>query len=160
MPNSVYAVIARLRQLETAKEIPTDLMPRVRVQLSSGQWLSVQASRLTAADGRSQLAVILEPAGPTEIAPIIVSAYALTGREREITSLVLQGLYTKQIATTLFITPGTVQQHLKMIFDKVGVRSRRELVSQIFDQQYLPRLKAGHRPGPDGWLAETPATVQ
>ena len=159
LPNCVYAVIARLRQLEAAPEIPPDLMPHLRVRLDSGQWLSVVASRLAAVDGQRQLAVILEPASPTEIAPVIVSAYSLTSREREITGLVLQGLSTKEIAATVFITPGTVQQHLKTIFDKIGVRSRRELVSQIFDQQYLPRLKAGQGPGPDGWFTEAPASL-
>jgi DNA-binding transcriptional ArsR family regulator len=63
-------------------------------------------------------------------------------------------LSTSEIAGALFIAPGTVQQHLKAIFDKVGVSSRRELVSKIFDQQYLPRLKAGRTVGADGWFAE------
>ncbi len=154
LPNCVYAVVTRLRQLESIEQILPDLMPRVTVRLASGQWLSVQASRLRATDGHRQLAVIIEPAGPAELAPLIVSAYALTSREREIAELVLQGLSTKEIATTLFITPGTVQQHLKTIFDKIGVRTRRELVSQIFDRQYLPRIKAGQGIGPDGWFAD------
>lgn len=159
LPQSVYAVVTRLRQLESDEQIPADLVPRARVRLGSGRWLSVQASRLTTSGGRRQVAVIIEPAGATAIAPLIVSAYSLTSREREIAGLVLQGLSTKEIASTLFISPGTVQQHLKTIFDKVGVRSRRELVSQIFGQQYLPRLKAGQGPGPDGWFAEAAARI-
>jgi DNA-binding CsgD family transcriptional regulator len=154
LPNSVYSVVSRLRQLDSSEAVLLDLMPRIRVCLRTGQWLSVQASRLTAGDGRRQVAVIIEPTGPTELAPLIVRAYSLTSREREIASLVLQGLATKQIATTVHITPGTVQQHLKTIFDKIGVRSRRELVSRIFDQQYLPRLKSGQPVGPDGWFAD------
>ena len=157
LPNCVYAVVTRLRQLESIEQILPDLMPRVTVRLASGQWLSVQASRLRATDGHRQLAVIIEPAGPAELAPLIVSAYALTSREREIAELVLQGLSTQEIATILFITPGTVQQHLKTIFDKIGVRTRRELVSQIFDRQYLPRIKAGQGIGPDGWFADAAA---
>ena len=159
LPNSVYAVVTRLRQLEHVEEILPDLMPRARVRLGS-TWLSVQASRLASTGGRRQLAVIIEPAGPTEIAPLIVSAYSLTNREREIAGLVLQGFPTKEIAASLFISSGTVQQHLKMIFDKVAVRSRRELVSKIFDQQYLSRMKAGQSPAPDGWFAEATTSFQ
>jgi DNA-binding CsgD family transcriptional regulator len=154
LPNSVYAVASRLRQLESADEVLPDLMPRARVQLPNGQWLAVQASRLSNSDGRRQVAIILEPAGPSEIAPLIVSAYSLTDRETEIAQLVLQGFSTKEIASTLFISPLTVQQHLKVIFDKAGVRSRRELVSRIFEQQYWPRIKSGAGIGPDGWFAE------
>jgi DNA-binding CsgD family transcriptional regulator len=154
LPNSVYAVASRLRQLESADEVLPDLMPRACVQLPSGQWLAVQASRLSNSDGRRQVAIILEPAGPSEIAPLIVSAYSLTDRETEIAQLVLQGFSTKEIASTLFISPLTVQQHLKVIFDKTGVRSRRELVSRIFEQQYWPRIKSGAGIGPDGWFAE------
>jgi hypothetical protein len=35
-------------------------------------------------------------------------------------------------------------QHRKSIFDKVGVRSRRDLVAQIFAQSYLSSLMASH----------------
>jgi DNA-binding CsgD family transcriptional regulator len=154
LPSVVYVVATRLRQLETGAEILPDLMPRARVQLRSGQWLAVQASRLTAASGERQIAVIIERAGPGEIAPLIVSAYSLTNRETEIAQLVLQGHSTKEIARALFISPLTVQQHLKLIFDKVGVRSRRALVSQVFEQQYMPRIKARASVAASGWFAD------
>jgi DNA-binding CsgD family transcriptional regulator len=88
-----------------------------------------------------------------EIARLIVQAYALSRRESEIVQLVAQGQSTSQIATTFHITANTVQDHLKAIFDKVGVRSRRELISQLFAQQYRPRIAAGQDLGVDGWFA-------
>jgi DNA-binding NarL/FixJ family response regulator len=98
--------------------------------------------------------VIIEQAKPAEIAPIIVRAYGLSERETNITRLILQGLSTKEIAAELYVSAYTIQDHLKSIFNKVGVRSRRELVARILDQYYLPRFGHGDNPPePDGAVA-------
>ena len=82
------------------------------------------------AAGARRVAVIVEPAHPARISPLLMSAYGLTEREQELTRLVLQGYSTAEIAARLVISAHTVQQHLKTVFDKTGVRSRRELVTQ------------------------------
>ena len=65
----------------------------------------------------------------------------LTEREQEVSRLVLQGYSTTEIAERLVISTHTVQQHLRNIFDKIGVRSRRDLVSKVFFTHYEPRLR-------------------
>jgi DNA-binding NarL/FixJ family response regulator len=85
-------------------------------------------------------AVILEPARTAELAPLIADAYALTGRERLVTELVARGLSTNEIAGRLYLSPYTVQDHLKAIFQKVGVGARGELVARLFFDHYAPRL--------------------
>ena len=115
-------------------------------------WLLVRGSALGDEDD-AQTAVILEPAGPHELAPLIADAYALTDRERAVTQLVAQGLPTSAIADQLHISQWTVQDHLKAIFEKVGVGSRGELVARVFFDHYAPRLTDGTPVGSDGWFA-------
>ena len=154
LPEAVYAVAARLLALERGgSHAPPDLMPRTRLRTASGRWLVLHASRLRTADTEGRIAVIFEEARPSEIAPLIVDAYGLTKRESEITKLVLRGLSTAEVSEELHITPNTVRDHFKAIFDKVGVRSRRELVGQVFAQQYQPRIAVGHSLDVDGWFA-------
>jgi DNA-binding CsgD family transcriptional regulator len=152
LPEAVYAVAARLLALERGGHTPPDLMPRIRLRTASGRWLVLHASRLRTAETEGRIAVIFEEARPSEIAPLIVDAYGLTKREGEITRLVLRGLSTAEVSEELNITPNTVRDHFKAIFDKVGVRSRRELVGQVFAQHYQPRMASGHEPHADGWF--------
>lgn len=154
LPGTIYAVAARLLALERggSHALP-DLMPRARLRTASGRWLVLHASRLRAAETEGQIAVIFEEARPSEIAPLIVDAYGLTKREGEVTRMVLRGLSTAEVSKELHITANTVRDHFKAIFDKVGVRSRRELVGQVFAQQYQPRMAAGHNLDVEGWFA-------
>jgi DNA-binding CsgD family transcriptional regulator len=139
-PQALRAVAARLEEIERAGTSPPELLPRARAQTRSGRWLLLHAARLSGATGDRQIAVILEPAAPAEVAPLVLQAYGLTEREAEVAQLVLRGLSTGEVAGRLSIAALTVQQHLKAVFDKTGVRSRRELVAQIFAQQYVPRM--------------------
>jgi DNA-binding CsgD family transcriptional regulator len=158
LPQSIYGVTARLRALEHDSADRPELVPRLRVRTRSGRWLVVHASRLGGPGAPMQTAVILEPAQPTAVAPLILEAYDLTGREAHVAQFVLQGVPTEEIAAALCISSLTVQQHLKAVFDKTGVRSRRDLVAQIFTEQYLPRILSGIRPGADGWFADPSAS--
>src|SRR5437870_613835 len=92
-------------------------------------------------DGARRVAVIVEPAQPARISSLLMAAYGLTEREQDVTRLVLQGDSTAQIAAGLSVSPATVQQHLKSIFEKTGMRSRRKLVSKVFFAHYKPRVR-------------------
>jgi len=56
----------------------------------------------------------------------------LTAREREIVTLIAEGLKNKQIGARLFISETTVTHHLSSIFSKLGVGDRLELVIYAF----------------------------
>jgi DNA-binding CsgD family transcriptional regulator len=94
---------------------------------------------------------VVEPTRPHELAEVIGEAYALTVREREVARLAVAGLPNREIAATLWLSIYTVQDHLKAVFAKLGVRNRAELASRMFFDQYLPRQLDGTPLGGDGW---------
>jgi DNA-binding CsgD family transcriptional regulator len=100
------------------------------------------------------VAVIIEEPSPGDLAPVLMMAYGLTKQEQTLTALICRGASTREIATHLSITPHTVQDHLKAIFDKTGVRSRRELVARLLREEYLPRARSGRRLGPSGFFVD------
>jgi DNA-binding CsgD family transcriptional regulator len=141
LPSSVLSVAARA--LATAPERPADVAV-ARVLSRSGIWV-VLHGMLLVSDSTQAVAVIVEPAHPARISPLLMAAYGLTEREQDVTRLVLQGSSTAQIAEQLFVSPYTVQQHLNRVFDKTGVRSRRDLVGKVFFAHYEPRLRDNER---------------
>lgn len=78
------------------------------------------------------LAVLFGPAKPADMLPLIAEAYGLSVREKQILDQIVRGASTKELARTLHISAYTVQDHLKSIFVKTGVSSRRELIWQLF----------------------------
>jgi DNA-binding CsgD family transcriptional regulator len=101
-----------------------------RLRDASGQWAILDASPLIGAD-EDQVAVTIEPASGDQLMSLLLAAYGLTARERDICREVIAGHPTADIAARLFISANTVQDHLKSIFGKVGVRSRGELVARL-----------------------------
>ena len=129
LPAPVYAVAARARGLAAA-EAAEPLQARARAFTRDGQWLLLHGARLDgSADGLT--AVIVEPARPADVVPLVIRAYGLSEREQQITDLVLLGLSTKEVARRLDLSPLTVQHYLKGIFERIGVRSRGELAARI-----------------------------
>ncbi|HEV2125259.1 MAG TPA: helix-turn-helix transcriptional regulator, partial [Chloroflexota bacterium] len=143
----------------------------VRLQTRSGQWLILHGADVserghtpnstserpdqarTGPSGPRRIAVLIEPARPPDVLPLIEQAYGLTPRECEVVRLVLTGASSAELAQALCISPYTVQDHLKTVFCKVGVRSRRDLVARFLGGQYFPRLLTGVPPGPSGWFS-------
>jgi DNA-binding CsgD family transcriptional regulator len=159
LPSAVHAVAGRALRTAEGRDDPGEVA-LARVLSRSGTWIVLHGTSLVASGSR-RAAVIVEPAHPARITPLLMSAYGLTDREQEVTRLVLRGDSTAQIAERLFVSPHTVQEHLKKIFEKTGVRSRRELVGKVFFAHYEPRFRdnehralAGHplrgEPFPDG----------
>lgn len=153
----VQSVAVRARTLSDGQD-PLGLEARARVRTRSGRWLLLYGTRLSGGDGGSsgRTAVVIQPAPTSAVAPLVAQAYGLTIREREVTQLCLQGRSTKEMSRALGVSAYTVQDHLKGIFSKTGVRSRGELVGQVFLEHYVPRWQDDEL-APPGWFALTEA---
>ncbi len=101
---------------------------------------------------QDRTSLILEPSRPHEVAQVLASAYGLTPREAQVVGLVASGRANAEIGQLLHVSRYTVEDHLKHVYEKLSVRSRAELVSKLFFDQYLPRAEAGVPVGANGWF--------
>ncbi|WP_405066883.1 LuxR C-terminal-related transcriptional regulator [Kribbella sp. NBC_01510] len=124
LPVAVRAVAAQLMQVQ---ELPA--APAVKVRTKAGRWLALHASTLRG--GGERTAVVIEPVTPAQLGSFLLDVHGLTPAQQRVTELLLQGFSTRQIVERLCLSPYTVQEHVRAAYDKVGVGSRRELVTAL-----------------------------
>lgn len=142
LPPVVRMVATALtRTLAPQNDHDLDATPRLRARTRSEHWLTLYGSLTEPSDIRpAETVVVIEPSRREDVAWMNVAVYGLTTREEEIAGLIVRGLSTKQMSAHLFISEYTVQNHLRGVFEKVGVRSRRELVKKLFFDGLYPTL--------------------
>jgi DNA-binding NarL/FixJ family response regulator len=72
------------------------------------------------------------PAGPPAAAGAVPAPAELTPREREVLTLIGEGLSNRAIARQLFVSESTVKTHINNLFAKAGLRDRAEAVRYAF----------------------------
>jgi DNA-binding CsgD family transcriptional regulator len=133
----------------------TKVLPSAVVRTEAGTWLVLHGG-LVGAPRSGEVAVFIQRAHPTLVAPLLLKAYGLTEREQEVTQLVLRGATTAQVAHRLAISPHTVNDHLKSIFEKTGARTRGELSATLFFGEHLPRIERRVAIGDDASFVDAP----
>ena len=131
---------------------PTELgFDLARTQLLYGEWLrrerrpreareQLRAAHLLFSEfgmeGFSERArVELRATGDRALRQAVGAPGDLTPQEAQISQLVAQGATNPEIAAQLFISPATVEYHLRKVFRKLAVKSRTQLAKRVLDSQ-------------------------
>jgi len=142
LPNAVHQIAARAHA-GGPHRVGQALDAHARVRTRAGRWMTLDASPveggLIPGTGTS---VVIEPAPASDIMEILMLAYELTRREQQVLRRVIAGSPSVAIAADLRISASTVQDHLKSIFAKVGVRSRGQVVARLLEEHYAPQANA------------------
>jgi DNA-binding CsgD family transcriptional regulator len=150
LPPAMHSVVTAVRRAATDGEVAG---VRLAVHTESGEWVELHGA-LVEGGSPDQVAIVLDAASPRDVAPVRLAAAGLTPREREVIALVVHGLATKVIAARLGISTFTAQDHLRAIFEKLGVHSKQELVAYVFFQDQLPQIEQGVALAADGVLED------
>ena len=105
----------------------------------SDGWITLHAS-LPGPPGDGRVAVVMERANGARSATVRLEAFGATAREREVATLLARGLSRAEMAEALVLSPHTVEDHVKSLYEKLGVASRQELVARVFLDEYLPEV--------------------
>ncbi len=124
VPASAYNVAAQLLANERGVD---DRPPTARAFLGVGQLLVFRAARL---GERGDIAVTMGAATGRERLSFFARACGLSPREREVLECLADGDDTRTVAGRLSMSEFTVQDHLKSIGGKTGLRSRRTLLAR------------------------------
>jgi DNA-binding CsgD family transcriptional regulator len=153
---AIHAVASATRKaIATAGQAREASLPSAAVKTPAGTWLVLHGGLL--GDLRSgDIAVFVQRAHPTLVAPLLLKAYGLTPREQEVTQLMLRGATTIQAAQRLAISQHTVTDHIKSIFEKTGARTRGELSATLFFGEHLPRIQHRVAIGDDASFIDAP----
>jgi DNA-binding CsgD family transcriptional regulator len=130
--SAVHVVAA---QLERSLSDPTSTtVPGVTMDdEASGAIYRLRAERAMGSDGRERGLVVIEPASPRNADDVAfaLARRGLSRRECDVAVAVVRGRSNAEIAAEQFVSVHTVQDHVRSIFDKLGVSSRQQLAFSL-----------------------------
>jgi DNA-binding CsgD family transcriptional regulator len=101
------------------------------LDLPSGERIEIEYSATASVLPGRHLAIWLERAGRA------TSVEALTPREREVVREIADGATTQEIAQRLFISPATVDTHVRKAMGRLGAKNRAHLIALALQQDAL-----------------------
>lgn len=129
----IYALVARLATSRPPAS-GTEAGVSVRTQTTDRQWLDMHAAPLHGGAPGHDVVITLAAANPARISSLMMRAYTLSARERQVASLLLDGRSPAEIARDLHLSLHTVKDHMRAVFRKTRSHSRPQLTSRLTGQ--------------------------
>lgn len=101
---------------------------------ADGRWAELDAVPLTGRDSfgaSDRAAITIRPAAVLRIRSLLLHAYGLSARERQVARFIAAGSPPAGIASALGISPHTARDHVKAVFRKTGAHTRQELAARL-----------------------------
>jgi len=130
LPMSVWATMAALKRADFERAAT------VTVPTAQGR-VQVEAS----ASGQPGVAAIVIAAEAPPPLPEVPTSWGLTAQEAAVVTHLASGRGNAGIAEAMFIGEHTVEWHLRSVYDKLGVRTRQQVISALFRQALLPGIE-------------------
>ncbi len=121
VPAAAYNVAAQL----LANDAGNEACARSRVHLGGGCWLTLEAAWFG-----SEIAVTITRTTPEDRIDLFTRSHGFSQQEIRVLDQLAIGRDTRQAAESLSIAESTVQEHLKSIFARTGLRSRGAVVAR------------------------------
>ena len=129
LPGFIYAMLTHL-----AHAAQPDQTAQVCLQAADGTWVLVRVAPLTGPHVDGGYAITVQTAPVADLTSVLMPAWNLSSRERDVAALIIEGRPSDDIAAALFLSPHTVRDHTKAIFGKLGVHNRRHLTAALTGQ--------------------------
>lgn len=135
------ASVVRALRSPVAAYLSTDMDPEALAA-------ALQAVRFGLAVFSSEAREVLSQIVPPSIAGVTVAApgVALTGRERQVLSLMVEGLTNREVSARLGLGLRTVEMHVAHIVAKLGARSRTDAVIKAMQMSAAVDREEQHQP--------------
>jgi DNA-binding CsgD family transcriptional regulator len=129
IPAAAYNVAGAL--VATEHGVPVG-EPWSRVHLGGSRWVTVKADRMGPSEegDNRDIAVSIEPSTPAERTDLFARVHGLSARETDVLALIGNGLSSREVAARLVLSDHTVNDHVKAVLEKAGVRTRQVLLSR------------------------------
>jgi len=132
LPEEIYLRCEELKKIASLEEHPGPHQQRFSLDISgAGQQLSILVRLIKKQNRAPVFLICLESEDPILALNDRLKKSGLTPREREVVYHVCQGLKNNEISEKLYISRYTVENHLKSIYEKMGIHNRTALVHRI-----------------------------
>lgn len=143
LPETVAETAAS--QAAEASTVPGRFTPAVRTTLPDGRRVFLRVRLLDQARQRLLLTIATATLRERDLRRMLSAEFGLNAQDARVAHLAAQGYRNREIAKRLDIVEGTVKNYLTRVYEALGVRSRAELISELY--QLLDEQTDVHRRG-------------